>query len=176
MGEHFSGGGLHFPLRTFFTLAELVLEEGQEKRNSRKLLGTLMRKQTHLQPPGCPILPVNSMHQSPSPFCYFYPPFSHYTWPDCPDPDHHLSYPALIFPAFFLSLCYFLSTSVFCTGLPPLPVPLGPSSSPHPRLQMLTLPQLPASSSPSLPLPHRLPTLLRSISVWPRGDGGSGHL
>lgn len=145
----------------------------QEKRNSRKLLGALMRKQTF----SLLVVPFfqSTVSQSPSPFCYFYPPFSHYTWPDCPDFDHHLSYPALIFPAFFLSLCHFLSLS-FLHRTPPLPVPLGPSYSPHPRLQMLTLPKLPVSSSPSLPLPHRLPSLLRSISVWPCGDGGPGHL
>lgn len=45
------------------------------------------------------------------------------------------------------------------------------------KAAVYTQSELPVSpSSPSLLPPHRLSPLLRSIPVWPRDDGGPGHL
>ena len=81
-------------------------------------------------------------------------------------------------PLHLLSLLFPHGLAIYSllSRTPPLPSPLGPH--PHFLLRALvsTHSELPVSSSPSLLPPHRLSPLLRSIPVWPRDDGGPGHL
>ena len=81
-------------------------------------------------------------------------------------------------PLYLLSLLFPHGLAIYSllSRTPPLPSSLGPH--PHFLLRALvsTHSELPVSSSPSLLPPHRLSPLLRSIPVWPRDDGGPGHL
>lgn len=81
-------------------------------------------------------------------------------------------------PLYLLSLLFPHGLAIYSllSRIPPLPSSLGPH--PHFLLRALvsTQSKLPVSSSPSLLPPHRLSPLLRSIPVWPRDDGGPGHL
>ena len=174
--------------------------EGWEGRGNRNYLLCALRgkkkKESHLLPPGLFLSPHPlsssefvsfhhlALHQlrcfQKSPPCSPLASDLRWPYPQTPSLGHTHPFCSELSSSllFICSHCCFLTAlpSSLLSRIPPLPSSLGPH--PHFLLRALvsTQSKLPVSSSPSLLPPHRLSPLLRSIPVWPRDDGGPGHL
>lgn len=150
-------------------------------------LGALGREQPHLQPPGPFPSPIRCPTLS---CCLLLPLLSSLPTQVC---RHHVRpHWALNFSGPVLRPracpiptpppCLLTAVSSRPRRLPPvqalLSCPLGPCPYPSPKV-VHTHRSCQSPPPPSSPPPHRLSPLLRSIPsnrVWPRDDGGPGHL